>query len=58
MNYNDLYLNFVDNPISPLENNLLGLVPIASGHRTLDAPIMTPVNVGENSKHDSSQPTE
>ena len=42
-------LDLVDDPVRPLLHDLLGLVPLASLHGTLQPPVMATVNVSEDS---------
>jgi hypothetical protein len=44
------YLNLINDPIRTLEDNLLGLVPVAPSHGALDPPVVPAIDVGENSK--------
>ena len=42
-------LDLIDDPVCSLLNNLLGLVPLTSGHGPLEPPVVTTVDVGEDS---------
>ena len=41
-------LNLVDDPVSALLHDLLGLVPLAPGHGPLDPPVVAAIDVGED----------
>merc|ERR1712142_851844 len=49
-------LDLSEDPIMSLQDDLLGLVPVSSGHGTLEPPVMAAIKVGEDAVRISQGP--